>query len=149
MTDTSEPGTIRVLIADDQRVVREGLSMLVALLDDVQVVGTACDGAEAMLLAEAHRPDVVLMDLRMPGVDGIAATAALRVRAPAARVLVLTTYADQDAILPALQAGARGYLTKDATAEQIETAIRAVHAGQTHRGPAAQERLVAAVTGRH
>ena len=146
MTDTSEPGTIRVLIADDQRVVREGLSMLVALIDDVQVVGTACDGAEAVRLAEAHRPDVVLMDLRMPGVDGIAATADLRQRLPAARVLVLTTYADQDVIVPALQAGARGYLTKDASAEQIETAIRAVHAGQTHLDPAVQERLVAAVS---
>jgi DNA-binding NarL/FixJ family response regulator len=147
VTGISEPGTIRVLIADDQRVVREGLSMLVALLDDVQVVGTACDGAQAIRLAEDRRPDVVLMDLRMPGAGGIAATAALRARAPAARVLVLTTYADQDAILPALQAGARGYLTKDATAEQIETAIRAVHAGQTHLDPAARERLVAAVTG--
>jgi len=145
VTDTSEPGTIRVLIADDQRVVREGLSMLVALIDDVQVVGTACDGAEAIRLAEAHRPDVVLMDLRMPGVDGIAATADLRQRLPAARVLVLTTYADLDVIVPALQAGARGYLTKDASAEQIETAIRAVHAGQTHLDPAVQERLVAAV----
>ena len=145
MTDTSEPGTIRVLIADDQRVVREGLSMLVALIDDVQVVGTACDGAETVRLAEAHRPDVVLMDLRMPGIDGIAATADLRDRLPAARVLVLTTYADQDVIVPALQAGARGYLTKDASAEQIETAIRAVHAGQTHLDPAIQERLVAAV----
>ena len=145
MTGAPEPGTIRVLIADDQRVVREGLSMLVALIDDVQVVGTACDGAEAIRLAEAHRPDVVLMDLRMPGVNGIAATADLRERAPAARVLVLTTYADQDAIVPALQAGARGYLTKDASAEQIETAIRAVHAGQTHLDPAVQERLVAAV----
>jgi len=137
VTAASEPGTIRVLIADDQRVVREGLSMLVALLDDVQVAGTACDGAEAVRLAGDRRPDVVLMDLRMPGTDGIAATEALRERAPAARVLVLTTYADQDAILPALQAGARGYLTKDASAEQIETAIRAVHAGQ------------AAVTGLH
>jgi DNA-binding NarL/FixJ family response regulator len=145
VTGAPEPGTIRVLIADDQRVVREGLSMLVALIDDVQVVGTACDGAEAIRLAEAHRPDVVLMDLRMPGVDGIAATADLRERAPAARVLVLTTYADQDVIMPALRAGARGYLTKDASAEQIETAIRAVHAGQTHLDPAVQERLVAAV----
>ena len=98
-----------------------------------------------MRLAEAHHPDVVLMDLRMPGIDGIAATADLRERLPAARVLVLTTYADQDAIVPALQAGARGYLTKDASAEQIETAIRAVHAGQTHLDPAVQERLVAAV----
>jgi DNA-binding NarL/FixJ family response regulator len=86
-----------------------------------------------------------MMDLRMPGIDGTAATAELRERLPAARVLVLTTYADQDAIVPALQAGARGYLTKDASAEQIETAIRAVHAGQTHLDPAVQERLVAAV----
>ena len=146
MTSASRP--IRVLIADDQRVVREGLSMLVTLIDDVEVVGTACDGAEAVRLAEAHRPDVVLMDLRMPGTDGTAATADLRERLPATRVLVLTTYADEDAIVPALQAGAQGYLTKDASAEQIEVAIRAVHAGQTHLDPAVQERLVAAVIGR-
>ena len=145
MTAAPEPGTIRVLIADDQRVVREGLSMLVALINGVDVVGTACDGAEAIRLAEAHHPDVIMMDLRMPGIDGTAATAELRERLPAARVLVLTTYADEEAILPALQAGARGYLTKDASAEQIETAIRAVHAGQTHLDPAVQERLVAAV----
>ena len=145
---TEAPRTIRVLIADDQRVVREGLSMLVALIDDVEVVGTACDGAEAVRLAEAHRPDVIMMDLRMPGTDGIAATADLRQRLPTVRVLVLTTYADEDAIVPALQAGARGYLTKDASAEQIEAAIHAVHAGQTHLDPAVQERLVAAVISR-
>ena len=81
----------------------------------------------------------------MPGTDGIAATADMRERLPAARVLVLTTYADEDAIVPALQAGARGYLTKDASAEQIEAAIHAVHAGQTHLDPAVQERLVTAV----
>jgi len=145
MTDTPAPAPIRVLIADDQRVVREGLSMLVALIDDVEVVGAACDGAEAVRLAHAYRPDVVLMDLRMPDLDGITATGLLREQLPAARVLVLTTYADQDAIVPALRAGARGYLTKDASAEQIEAAIRAVHAGQTHLDPAVQERLVAAV----
>jgi DNA-binding NarL/FixJ family response regulator len=145
VTDAPERGTIRVLIADDQRVVREGLSILVALIDGVDVVDTACDGAEAVRLAEAHHPDVVLMDLRMPGTDGIAATADLRERLPAARVLVLTTYADEDAIVPALQAGARGYLTKDASAEQIEAAV---HAGQTHLDPAVQERLVAAVISR-
>jgi len=148
VTGAPEPVPIRVLIADDQRVVREGLSMLVALIDDVEVVGVACDGAEAVRLAEAHRPDVILMDLRMPDLDGIGATAQLRERLPAARVLVLTTYADEDAIIPALRAGARGYLTKDASAEQIETAIRAVHAGQTHLDPAVQERLVAAVISR-
>ena len=145
MTDAPGPAPIRVLIADDQRVVREGLSMLVGLIDDVEVVGAACDGAEAVRLAETCRPDVILMDLRMPDLDGIAATGLLRERLPAARVLVLTTYADQDAIVPALKAGAKGYLTKDASAEQIEAAIRAVHAGQTHLDPAVQERLVAAV----
>src|SRR5690349_13422945 len=138
---------IRVLIADDQRVVRDGLSMLVALIDGVEVVGTASDGAEAVQLAAAYRPDVIMMDLRMPGTDGISATADLRERLPATRVLVLTTYADEDAILPALRAGARGYLTKDASAEQIEAAIRAVHAGQTYLDPAVQERLVATVIG--
>ena len=145
MTAAPEPGAIRVLIADDQRVVREGLSMLVGLIDGVDVVGAACDGAEALRLAEAHHPDVIMMDLRMPGIDGTAATAELRRRLPAVRVLVLTTYADEAAVLPALQAGAQGYLTKDASAEQIETAIRAVHAGQTHLDAAVQERLVAAV----
>jgi len=148
MTGAPGPGPIRVLIADDQRVVRDGLRMLVALIDDVEVVGTACDGAEAVQLAGEHRPDVVLMDLRMPGTDGIAATADLRQQLPSARVLVLTTYADEDAIVPALQAGAQGYLTKDASAEQIEAAIRAVDAGQTHLDPAVQERLVAAVISR-
>ena len=134
MTNRPGPGPIRVLIADDQRVVRDGLSMLVGLIGGVTVAGTACDGAEAVRLAGADRPDVVLMDLRMPGPDGIAATADLRQRLPATRVLVLTTYADEDAIVPALRAGARGYLTKDASAEQIEAAIHAVHAGRPDLG---------------
>src|SRR5712691_8693521 len=146
MTDPVQPASIRVLIADDQRVVRDGLTMLVGLIDGVQIVGSASDGSEALRLAEAHRPDVVLMDLRMPGMDGITATAQLRERLPGSRVLVLTTYADDATILPALRAGALGYLTKDASAEQIEAAIRAVHAGRTHLDPAVQERLVAAVT---
>jgi DNA-binding NarL/FixJ family response regulator len=147
VTAATEPARIRVLIADDQRVVRDGLIMLVSLIDGVDVVGSAGDGEEAIRLAETHQPDVIMMDLRMPGVDGIAATARLSQLLPSARVLVLTTYADEAAILPALRAGARGYLTKDASAEQIEAAIRAVHAGQTHLDPAVQERLVAAVTG--
>jgi DNA-binding NarL/FixJ family response regulator len=146
VTAASGQPAIRVLIADDQRVVRDGLTMLVGLIDGVEIAGSAGDGEEAVRLAVTHRPDVILMDLRMPGVDGIAATAQLRDRLPSARVLVLTTYADDDTILPALRAGARGYLTKDASAEQIEAAIRAVHAGQTHLDPLVQERLVAAVT---
>jgi DNA-binding NarL/FixJ family response regulator len=145
---TAPPGRIRVLIADDQRVVRDGLSMLVSLIDEVEVVGLASDGTEAVRLAEEHRPDVILMDLRMPGVDGATATAEVRQRLPGTQVLVLTTYADEAAILAALRAGALGYLTKDASAEQIEAAVRAVHAGQTHLDPAVQARLVATVTGR-
>ncbi len=145
MTASGGRPPIRVLIADDQRVVRDGLAMLVGLIGGVEITGAACDGEEAVRLALAQRPDVILMDLRMPGTDGIAATAQLRERLPTARVLVLTTYADDGSILPALRAGARGYLTKDASAEQIEAAIRAVHAGQTHLDPLVQERLVAAV----
>jgi DNA-binding NarL/FixJ family response regulator len=136
---------IRVLVADDQRVVREGLAMLVGLLDDVEIVGTAADGAEAVRMARETRPDVVLMDLRMPELDGSAATRRIRDELPETQVLVLTTYADDDSLFPALQAGARGYLTKDSSAEEIEQAIRAVAAGRTHLEPAVQQRLVAAV----
>jgi DNA-binding NarL/FixJ family response regulator len=137
--------TIRVLIADDQPVVRHGLAMLLGLLDDVEVVATAADGIEAVDRARSERPDIVLMDLRMPRLEGAEATRQILALLPETRVLVLTTYADDDFLFPALQAGARGYLTKDATAEEIEHAIRAVIAGQTHLDPAVQQRLVTAV----
>jgi DNA-binding NarL/FixJ family response regulator len=136
---------IRVLIADDQRVVREGLAMLLGLIEEVEVVGAAADGAEAIELVRQSRPDVVLMDLRMPELDGAEATRKIRSSLSETQVLVLTTYADDDALFPALQAGARGYLTKDATAEEIELAIRAVAAGRTHLDPGIQQRLVDAV----
>jgi DNA-binding NarL/FixJ family response regulator len=136
---------IRVLIADDQRVVRDGLTMLVGLIDDVEVVGTAGDGLEAVERAEREHADVVLMDLRMPGLDGAEATRRIRASLPATQVLVLTTYADDESLFPALRAGARGYLTKDASAEEIEQAIRALAAGRTHLDAAVQQRLVAAV----
>ena len=136
---------IRVVIADDQRVVRDGLTMLVGLIDGVEVVGTAGDGIEAVACAEREHPDVVLMDLRMPGMDGAEATRRIRAILPNTQVLVLTTYADDQSLFPALQAGARGYLTKDASAEEIEEAIRALAAGQTHLDPTIQQRLVAAV----
>jgi DNA-binding NarL/FixJ family response regulator len=136
---------IRVLIADDQRVVRDGLTMLVGLIEGVDVVGTAGDGIDALELARSERPDVVLMDLRMPRMEGAEATRQIRAELPDTQVLVLTTYADDESLFPALQAGARGYLTKDASAEEIEQAIRALVAGQTHLDPAVQQRLVAAV----
>ena len=118
--------TIRVLIADDQPVVRDGLAMLLGLLDDVEIVATAADGIEAVERARAERPDIVLMDLRMPRLEGAEATRQILASLPDTRVLVLTTYADDEFLFPALQAGARGYLTKDATAEEIEHAIRAL-----------------------
>ena len=136
---------IRVLVADDQRTVRDGLTMLVGLIDGVEVVGAACDGVEAVELAQTERPDVVLMDLRMPRMEGAEATRHIRAELPDTQVLVLTTYADDESLFPALQAGARGYLTKDASAEEIEQAIRALVAGETHLDPTVQQRLVAAV----
>lgn len=136
---------IRVIVADDQRVVRDGLTMLLGLIEGVEVVATAGDGIEAVELARSEQPDIVLMDLRMPRLDGAEATRQIKATVADTQVLVLTTYADDDSLFPALQAGARGYLTKDASAEQIEQAIRAVLAGQTHLDPAVQQRLVAAV----
>ena len=136
---------IRVLIADDQRVVRDGLTMLVGLIDGVEVVGTAGDGVAAVESARREHPDVVLMDLRMPGMEGAEATRHIRASLPETQVLVLTTYADDESLFPALKAGARGYLTKDASAEEIEQAIRALAAGRTHLDPAIQQRLIAAV----
>jgi len=118
--------------------------MLVGLTDDIQVVGTAGNGLEAVQLANELRPDVVLMDLRMPEMEGAEATRTIRTEQPDVHVLVLTTYADDDSLFPALQAGAYGYLTKDASAEEIERAIRAVADGHTHLDPAIQQRLVTA-----
>ena len=137
--------TIRVLIADDQPVVRDGLAMLLDLIDDVEVVATAADGVEAVERAHSERPDIVLMDLRMPRLEGAEATRQILDSLPETRVLVLTTYADDEFLFPALQAGAQGYLTKDATAEEIEHAIRALIAGQTHLDPAVQQRLITAI----
>ncbi len=136
---------IRVLIADDQRVVRDGLTMLVGLIDGVSVIGTAADGVEAVQRAIAEHPDVVLMDLRMPRMQGAEATRQIREALPDTQVLVLTTYADDESLFPALRAGARGYLTKDAGADEIEQAITAVAAGRTHLDPAVQQRLLDAV----
>jgi DNA-binding NarL/FixJ family response regulator len=134
---------IRVLLADDQRVVREGLAMLLELLPGIEVVGTAADGEEAVRLAAARAPDVVLMDLRMPRVDGIEATRRIADARPEARVIALTTYADEPTVLSALRAGARGYLTKDAGAEEIEAAITAVARGEAALDPAVQAHVLA------
>ncbi|WIE75495.1 response regulator transcription factor [Curtobacterium sp. MCSS17_007] len=135
--------TIRVLVVDDQAIVRDGLVTVLSLVPDLEVVGEAADGAEAIAMVEGDPPDVVLMDLRMPGTDGPTATAAITATHPEVAVLVLTTYADDESIVGALRAGARGYLTKDAGRAEVTTAVRAVASGQTTFDAQVGARLVA------
>lgn len=142
MTPSPPSAPVRVVLADDQAVVRDGLAMLLSAADDLEVVATAADGTQAVDVVLAHRPDVALVDLRMPGLDGAEVTAAVRRDATDVRVLILTTYADDDAVLPALRAGAAGYLTKDTTGEALLSAIRTVAAGGSVLDAAVQRRLV-------
>jgi DNA-binding NarL/FixJ family response regulator len=142
-----EPKPVRVLLADDQRLVRESLGTLLGLLPGIDLIASASDGEEAVALAEEHRPDVVLMDLRMPRLDGIEATRRLREREPNVRVIALTTYADDESVLGALRAGARGYLTKDASSEDIRNAILTVAKGEAALDPSVQHHVVAALAG--
>jgi DNA-binding NarL/FixJ family response regulator len=144
---TDEPGgPLRVVVADDQTIVRDGLVVLLGLLPEVEVVGSAGDGEQALALVAEQRPDVVLMDLRMPRCDGVEATRRVRARHPGVQVVVLTTFADDDSIFAALDAGARGYLTKDASATEIAQALRTVTAGQALLAPSVQTKLVEAMT---
>ncbi len=136
-----------VVVADDQKVVREGLVMLLGLLPDVEVVGAAADGEAAVRLVSERDPDIVLMDLRMPGVDGVEATRRIQEQHPRTQVIVLTTYDDDRSILSAIQAGARGYLTKDAGAGEIKDAVDAVRRGEALLEPRVQGRLLAALAG--
>jgi DNA-binding NarL/FixJ family response regulator len=136
---------IRVLIADDQKIVREGLVSLIGLLPGIEVVGAAIDGDDAVRQAGELSPDVVLMDLNMPRCNGVEATERLREEYPGTRVVVLTTYSDDAWVFSALQAGARGFLTKDAGADEIHRAITAVAAGQAQLDPSVQRRLLEAL----
>jgi DNA-binding NarL/FixJ family response regulator len=136
--------TVRVLVADDQTVVREGLVTSLSVLPGVEVVGAAANGEQAVALVGRYRPQVVLMDLRMPVMDGVEATRRIHRDYPGTAVVVLTTYADDESILAALRAGALGYLTKEAGRDQIARALHAAAAGQAILDPAVQARLVAA-----
>ncbi|MEU7230168.1 response regulator transcription factor [Streptomyces chrestomyceticus] len=134
--------TARVVVADDQTVVREGIVMLLGLLPGIEVVGSAGDGEEAVRLTAELAPDVVLMDLRMPRCDGVEATRRIRTEHPGTEVVVLTTYADDDHLFPALEAGARGYLTKDADGDEIVRAVEDVLSGAAGLSPQVQRRLL-------
>ncbi|MFJ1456060.1 response regulator [Nocardia sp. N2S4-5] len=137
---------IRVLVVDDQQIMREGLVALLGLVDEVAVVGAVGDGEQAVRAVADLTPEVVLMDLRMPVLDGVEATRRIAERHPATAVLVLTTYADDESIVSALRAGARGYLTKDAGRVEIAAAIRAAAAGQSTFDATVSQRLVAALS---
>ncbi|MFJ1706180.1 response regulator [Kitasatospora sp. NPDC088346] len=145
--DVSAERPVRVVVADDQTVVREGIVMLLGLLPGIEVVGAAGDGEEALTLVAQLAPDVVLMDLRMPRCDGVEATRRIRAGHPGTEVVVLTTYADDDSLFPALQAGARGYLTKDAGAEEIARAVADVRSGAAGLSPQVQRRLLERLSG--
>jgi DNA-binding NarL/FixJ family response regulator len=137
--------TVRVLVVDDQRVVRDGLALLLRVAPDVDLVGTAENGQVALDRLDELAPDVVLMDLRMPVMDGVEATRRIRAGHPSVQVIVLTTYADDESVFAALRAGARGYLTKDADADEIVRAVRRVHAGEAMLDTSVQARLLDAL----
>jgi NarL family two-component system response regulator LiaR len=142
-----EANRIRVLLVDDHAVVRGGLRYFLATTPDIEVIGEADDGERALRLCEHLRPDVVLMDLLMPALDGIEATRMLRQRYPTLRVVALTSFFDEDLVQRALQAGAISYLLKDVGAKELGQAIRAAYAGRSILAPEVTERLIRAVTG--
>jgi NarL family two-component system response regulator LiaR len=133
---------IRVLLTDDHAIVRKGISALLATERDIQVVGEACDGQEAVVQAEALRPDVILMDLVMPKLDGIEAISQIMAKLPSTRILVLTSFAADEKVFPAIRAGALGYLLKDSAPEELVGAIRQVHRGEPSLEPSIARKVL-------
>ncbi len=129
-------GAIRVLLVDDHAVVRRGLRTFFELLDDIDVVGEAADGREAVTQAAQLEPDVVLMDLLMPNLDGLGAIAAIKAAQPQIEIVAVTSFIEEEKVTSALEAGATGYLLKDAEADEVAAAVRAAHAGEVHLDPA-------------
>ncbi|SNX65936.1 LuxR family two component transcriptional regulator [Streptomyces sp. TLI_55] len=142
---SQEPASVRVLVVDDQQLIRDGIAALLSIRPGITVVGTAVNGREAVAKAVELRPDVVLMDVRMPELDGVEAVAVLRDRAPKCQVVMLTTFDDEEYVVRALRAGAGGYLLKDLPAEELAHAIRLAHAGVTQLDASVAGRLAAAL----
>ena len=136
---------IRILVVDDHPVVRQGLRAFLDTREDMAVVGEAGDGETAVAEAGRLRPDVILMDLVMPGIDGLTAIGRIRAADPAVRILVLTSFSSADQVVPAVRAGAAGYLLKDAAPEEVESAVRAVHRGEAHLDPQVTATVLAEV----
>jgi DNA-binding NarL/FixJ family response regulator len=143
VTDNSAAEPVRVLVVDDQQLIRDGIASLLSIQPGVVVVGTAADGAGAVEQAAALAPHVVLMDVRMPGMDGVEAVAILRTRMPDCRVVMLTTFDDEEYVVQALQAGAIGYLLKDLPAAELANAVRLAHAGVAQFDSSVAQRLAA------
>jgi two-component system, NarL family, response regulator LiaR len=137
---------IRVLIADDHTIVRKGLRALLSTKDDIAVVGEAGDGLAAVEQALALQPDIILMDISMPGIDGVEATRRILAHDPRARILVLTSFSTDDKVFPALTAGAQGYLLKDSEPEELVSAIRRIHHGESSLHPAVASRVLQRLT---
>ncbi|MEU1407532.1 response regulator transcription factor [Streptomyces sp. NPDC005728] len=147
MSSPEDPGApVRVLVVDDQELVREGIASLLGIQPGITVVATACDGPQAVEAAVTHRPDVALVDVRMPGMDGIDTTAVLATRVPSCRVVMLTTFDDQDYVARALRAGAVGYLLKNLPSAELARSVRLVHAGVAQLDTSVMARLAAALT---
>ncbi|MEU9917875.1 response regulator transcription factor [Streptomyces sp. NPDC051001] len=142
---SQEPTAVRVLVVDDQQLIRDGIAALLSIRPGITVVGTAVNGREAVQKAVELEPDVVLMDVRMPELDGVEAVAVLRGRAPECRVVMLTTFDDEEYVVQALRAGASGYLLKDLPAEELAQAVRLAHAGVTQLDSSVAARLAAAL----
>jgi DNA-binding NarL/FixJ family response regulator len=138
----STPAPTRVVLADDQALIRSGIRLILELEPDLEVVGEATDGDEALRVAEELRPDIVLMDIRMPGTDGITATGRITQRLPRCRVLVLTTFSADRLVYDALAAGAGGFLLKDSSREHLVHAVRTIAAGEALLDPTVTRRLV-------
>ena len=141
--------TIRILLVDDHEVVRSGLSKFLLVNKDMELIGEASDGAEAIQLAGLHQPDIILMDLFLPGMDGITATREIHQKYPQIKIIALTSFSEQNMVLGALQAGATGYLQKNVTAAELGTAIRSAYAGRMILSPEATQALAQAATQSH
>jgi len=142
---STQAAKLKVVIVDDHQVVRQGLRTFLELVDDIQVVGEAGDGAEGVELARREQPDVVLMDLVMPGMDGITATRQLKALGLGARVIALTSFTEDDKVFPAIQAGASSYLLKDVSPDELVAAIRAAHRGEARLHPEIARKLMDAM----
>ena len=142
MSDATAPDSIKVIVADDHALFRRGLFMVLETEDDIDVVAEANDGEEAVELAEQHIPDLVLMDVRMPGITGIEATTAIKDKVPSTKILMLTISDEEEDLYDAIKAGASGYLLKEISIDEVADAIRSVHAGQSLISPSMASKLL-------